>query len=151
MARRKNRFGMVIGALILLCMGGFLLWSICRTWSSRSQLKSRCSYKTTAIVDDRIRQRKGYYRADLVYEYNGTSYSSFSESHRLDSVYSPGEQVKIYIDPDSPNVIYCPDDTFSLVLLSGIIAFFALMPISLACFIIKVAFLKKEENMNTAE
>ena len=146
--KKNGRFVSAIIVLILLCVSGFMLWAICRTWSSRSQLKSRCSYKTTAIVDSHIHyhihNRKSY-RANLVYEYNGASYHSFSESHSYDTVYPLGEQVNIYIDPESPDVIYCPKDTFSLVLLSGIIGFFALIPMVLAFLVIKAIFLKKEK------
>ena len=151
MKQKNSSFVWAIVALLLLCFGFGMLVLMWRGFVSRSQLKSRCSYKTTAVVEDHVSMKKGYYEARLGYEYNGTYYRILSEPHQNKIFYPLGEKVKIYVDPDSPDVIYCPRENFSVAFVSLILSPFILVPLGFAFVIIKIIFLNKEENMNTEE
>jgi len=125
-----TRAGKVFSAIFMLIgigvlVGWFFLVNADDTFEKRCTYKVEAEfigYEKNASADNKT------YAAKYQYEFAGKSYSVTSGVYSSERLYSAGETVELYVDPNSPYVIYDPNykigkaiSTFLLAI--GIISF----------------------------
>ncbi|MCR4793662.1 MAG: DUF3592 domain-containing protein [Ruminococcus sp.] len=107
-----------LGGIVFLLIGILLLISGYFLNSSSVRNKKRCTVETEAVVERIIKKRDddGFtYTPVYLYNYEGKSVRvNGTESSRW--IFDEGEKVKIFVDPDKPNVIYCSKEGHQKIL-----------------------------------
>ena len=79
-----------------------------------TNLKKKCTYKTTAIVSRIIENSDpdgDTYAPVYSYEYNGKEYTAQSRVYSSRLKVRKGDKVEFYLDPNDPQTYYCPKET----------------------------------------
>ena len=136
-------FGSV--GIVFLCVGLGI-------GSNAKKKRQRCTYAVDATVKENIRCRSGssmhghsrssYYAPVLEFTYNGTEMTYTKNSGTNPPEFSPGEHVKLMIDPEKPSCCYIEGSKVSTVLtivFTAAGAFLVLLAVVFAAFIIVTA------------
>lgn len=120
--RKKGSSGIIVSVVILLFSLVFLgvaIWTGC----GRKAKAKKCTEKVEAVVienrpvkseTNKAEDDRGYtYQPIFQYEYGGRKYITGGDSSSRPAVFSEGEEVEIYVDPDDPTKIYVPSDKTS--------------------------------------
>jgi len=111
MKLKKKAGTLFIVGMAFIAAAGFLLFI---AWNMLFVLvgqNKRCTYKTTALVDDivvynsRDPDESDDTYAYFSYNYNGTPYHEHQSIQNI-SMVSEGDEVTIYLDPDNPEDFY---------------------------------------------
>ncbi|MGN0593942.1 MAG: DUF3592 domain-containing protein [Hominimerdicola sp.] len=115
--KKKKRGNPIVFLVIILIIGGSIIFLGFVNNKNYKDMVERCSEKTTATVTDisserkRVRRNKRiryetYYYPTISYTVNGTPYSVKLSGTTSSTRYSVGKNIIIYYNPDIPTDIY---------------------------------------------
>ena len=110
---RYNKVLVIISAAVIL-FGAVFFTTGSKIGKTRKNMEKRCTYKLTATVCENVRSSSSDSNSVFpvfLYYYNGKSYKMESSSGSYPPQFKVGEEVEMYIDPDSPEVFFVPADT----------------------------------------